>query len=197
MVEMCSEGHSPPHLVILSLSHPLTLTPTPQKPHCYRAPCSSRSRASGRCGACLHSRAGFRRRCAPASRRGRSGAGGLSSSVPRPVRWYWSLTRMRKLAVVGAVQLGQAGPCRRSACGRCSSLRLGHQRHFAVVVDEAERGQLIVRHQLRRRHRVEVAQVDAVGRERAVEGGHHRLVFRADGADDRPLRRSGMVKGAL
>ncbi len=78
-------------------------------------------------------------------------------------------------------------------------LALRHQRHLAIVVDEADAGQALVRGALGQLQRLEVAQVHRALAELLVELDHQRLVLGTDGADGDPLavlhRPSGHVHG--
>ena len=69
-----------------------------------------------------------------------------------------------------------------TGCPRGVAL-FGHQRHLAVVVDEADARQPLVRDALAETDEVQVAQIHAPLRQGLVELHHQRLVLGADGAD--------------
>ena len=60
------------------------------------------------------------------------------------------------------------------------ALALDHQRHLAVVVDEADPGESLVRDPAVQLHEARIAEVDALLREHGVELHHLRLVLGAD-----------------
>ena len=70
-------------------------------------------------------------------------------------------------------------------------LALGDQRHLAVVVDEADARQPLVRHALAELERMEVAERDAALGERLVELDQQRLVL----GPDRPDQERGPAPG--
>ncbi len=69
---------------------------------------------------------------------------------------------------VAAVQFAYASD-RQNLVFAIAALALGHQRHLAVVVDEADARQPLVRGALRQLQRLEVAQIDAALRQLLVE----------------------------
>ena len=106
-----------------------------------------------------------------------------SSSVPSPWPWKWSLIRRANSAsLVPRILLRRPTP--RISCSPVAGvLALGHQRHLAVVVDEADPGQPLVGDAGAELHGVEVAQRDAAFGEGAVELDQQRLVLGADRPD--------------
>src|SRR5580700_412243 len=89
----------------------------------------------------------------------------------------------RQLALVAAVDLAQSSNGQQLGfAGRV--LALSDQRHLAVVVDETDAREALMRGPLGELQRLEVPQVDAALRQLLVEGNHQRLVLRTNRPDN-------------
>src|ERR1039458_1376183 len=83
----------------------------------------------------------------------------------------------------GAVNLHHPAHAQDVAFAGFGVVVLRHQRHFTVVIDEADPGQPFVLGPLFQIHQVEVAQVHGALAERLVEAYQGRFVFGTDGPD--------------